>query len=275
MKEKPKYWLICIVIILIILAAGLHYKILNVGTDWIMNYRPAILAFISGSSPYKGFHVFSPPWTFIPFIPLALLPGKAGSTIFFFIALTGYAVILRKLKVNIITTIIFFFSQPILQDLGQCNINWLVMLGYIMPPQIGLFFVLIKPQVGDAVALYWLIDAWRKGGLKLVIKTFLPITIAFAISFLLYGFWFIGSTELISTEWNLSMFPFSIAIGLVLITHSLQQREVRFSYMASPFLSPYVAIYSYGTVLLGLVTSTWSTLAATVGIWVTFILHRF
>jgi hypothetical protein len=275
LKEKPKYWLIAIVIILALLAVGLYYKYIPIGIDWINSYRPVTLAFLSGTTPYQGFGMFNPPWILIPFIPLALLPEKVGGTIFFFFALTSYFIILRKLKVNLITSLIFFFSPPVLEDLRQCNINWLVMLGYIMPPQIGLFFVLMKPQVGGIVALYWFIDAWRKGGLKLVIRTYLPVTIAFAISFLIYGFWFTGSKELIGNYWNTSLFPFSIAIGLVLITHSLQQRDIHFAYMAAPFLSPYVAIYSYSTVLLGLVTSTWNTLAATIGIWATFVVLKF
>jgi hypothetical protein len=148
------------------------------------------------------------------------------------------------------------------------------MLGYIMPPQIGLFFVLMKPQVGGAVALFWLIDAWRQGGLKQVIKTFLPVTIAFVISFLIYGFWFIGANDLISVGWNASLFPLSIAIGLVFVSLALRQREIRFAYMASPFMSPYVGIYGYGTVLLGLVTSTWDMLAATVGIWISIVIIK-
>ena len=47
-------------------------------------------------------------------------------------------------------------------DLATGNIAWLTMLGYIMPPQIGLFFVLIKPQL-EELSQYF---GWSKHGEK-------------------------------------------------------------------------------------------------------------
>jgi hypothetical protein len=272
MKEKHKYGLIAIVIILVIVAIGLHYKYVSKGWDWIHTFRPATLTMLNGQSPYYDLKTdgefWNPPWTLIPFIPIALLPERFSATVFFFIALTSYFILILRFKAKLASLLLFFFSPPIMADLATGNIAWLIMLGYIMPPQIGLFFVLIKPQIGGIVALFWLVEAWREGGFKKVVKTFFPVTMAYILSFLVYGFWIIKLPSIIGGGINLGLFPYSIPLGLVLLTRALRQREIKYAYMASPFIAPYAALNSLGTVILGLISSTWDTFATTVGLWI-------
>src|SRR5690606_38971700 len=75
------------------------------------------------------------------------------------------------------------------------NIDWLPLVGFVLPPQIGLFFILIKPQMGLAVALFWLVEAWREGGLREVIRVFGPVGAALALSLALYGLWPLRSSQ--------------------------------------------------------------------------------
>ena len=102
MEKKPKYWFIVMVIILAIVAIGLYYKFVPKGWDWIHTFRPATLTMLSGQSPYNdletGGQFWNPPWTLIPFIPIALLPEKLSATIFFFISLTSYFILAKRLK---------------------------------------------------------------------------------------------------------------------------------------------------------------------------------
>jgi hypothetical protein len=72
-------------------------------------------------------------------------------------------------------SILFIFSPPVIFDLWAGNINAFVMLGFILPPQWGLFLVTLKPQIGGGISIYWLVDAWRKGRFKEVARVFLPV----------------------------------------------------------------------------------------------------
>ncbi|MGE5123251.1 MAG: hypothetical protein ACM3H7_01950 [Acidobacteriaceae bacterium] len=272
-KLSVRNWLLIAFFILAgLLLVALIYRYIPTGGDWTRNLRSGALALLSGKNPYDG-NFYNAPWSLIPILPLAVLPERVGGAILFLAGLVGYFVLLRKLNANIFTTLIFIFSPPVLENLRLGNIEWLVMLGYLMPPQIGLFFVLMKPQVGFAMAIYWLVEAWRNGGVRQVLKIFLPVTIATLLSLVIFGLWPLKMSRAIDVFWNLSLWPLSIPIGLVLLTLAIRRRKASFAYMASPFLSPYVTLYSYGTVILGLVSSTWETLAAVGGLWIAMLVQ--
>lgn len=265
-----KWTLINLLIVSMMIAAWLMTNYLHAGIDWDIVYRPATQALLAGKSPYEITGMYNAPWTLIPFIPATLLPDQLGNVVTFIMALIGYFVILIQLKVSKRIMIAFLLAPPILLDLGQGNVNWLVLLGFVMPPWIGLFLVLMKPQVGGIVALFWLIEAFRTGGIRQVLMTFLPVTGAFALSFLLYGLWPLKmlSIPYAGSPVNASLFPLSIPIGLALTSLAIRKREARYAWMAAPFFSPYVAISAYGGVFLGLATlSVWEVLTASAGIW--------
>jgi hypothetical protein len=257
--------ILAIVSVLVILGA---YFFLPIGADYHAAFRPAALAIARGENPYEVTLFYNPPWTLLPLLPIALLPEKLGNAILFMACLVAYTYLPRKLNASLAVTLIFLISPPVLYDLWSININWLVMLGYLMPPQIGLFFVLMKPQVGGLMALFWLVEAWREGGLRQVFKTFAPVTVMIVISLLIFPGWFLKSPGLVDISWNVSLWPLSIPIGLLLISLALRLRKARYAYMASPFLSPYVALNSYSTVILGLVDNPWEIFAAVVGMWI-------
>jgi len=274
-KIKVQNWLlIAFFTIAGLLIVALIYKYIPTGVDWTRNLRAGAVAILKGDNPYVTVRSFyNAPWSVVPVLPLAILPERLGGAILVLAGLVSYFVLLRKLNANLLSTLIFIFSPPVLEDLRQGNTNWLVMLGYAMPPQIGLFFVLMKPQVGGVMAFYWLVEAWREGGVRQVLKVFLPVSIVTILSLIIFGLWPLKMTNAIDVFWNLSLWPLSIPFGLVLLTHAIRRRAANFAYMASPFFSPYVALYSYGTVILGLVSSTWETLAAVGGLWLTMLIH--
>jgi hypothetical protein len=269
-----KSWILLVILIpLVIVFLYIEpIPIIN-GGDWIYAFRPAALALLQGLTPYgdigTGFQFYNPPWALIPFIPLVLLPVKISSLLMFISGFVAYSVILYKMKARPLTSLFFMTSLPILADLQYGNITWMALLGYLMPPQIGLFFVLMKPQIGAAVALYWLIEAWHRGKIREVIRVFLPVTIAIALSIIIFGPWYQTTSTVIGVDANVSLFPASISIGLVLMTLAIQRRNIKLSYMVSPFLSPYICWNGYSTVLLGLVSSTTLTAVASIGYWIT------
>ena len=242
---------IAAVCILVLFLLWFEYQYLPIGVDWAGAFRPATLEFMVGHSPYTVEGFFNPPWLLILFIPLALLPVKISSLILINIGLLSYLIILYKLKIRPIFGLIFLLFPTTLSVLYTGNLEWLVMLGFLLPPQIGLFFVLIKPQAGIAMAIYWLIVSPHK------IKTFLPVFLAFLISIILYRDWLSllvirGNKTGYYGTYDISFFPYLVPLGLALLIVSIRKHKDGFAYMASPFLAPYLAAYSYTVVLLGL-----------------------
>jgi hypothetical protein len=228
--------------------------------DWLENYGPAALAVWHGLSPFSVPVFFAAPWAVFLLIPFALLPHNLGRWCLLVLAICAYALLAYRLGAKPMTMALLLLSYPVLADITNGNIEWLAMLGFILPAQIGLIFVLIKPQVGIGVALYWLMEAWHTGGIRQVIKTFAPVTILFLLSFALYGFWplyFLNTLQMAreirsaqAIDYNFSLWPWGLLIGLPLLVQSIRRREKRLSMMSSPFLAPYALIATYGTCLL-------------------------
>jgi hypothetical protein len=253
--EKPirirKWITIAIIGVLILLLLWFEYLYLPIGVDWVQWFRPATLEFISGHSPYTIEGFFNPPWTLIPFIPFAFLPERISSLLLVDIGLLCFLYVLYKLKIRPIIALVFLLFPTTLVVLHTVNIEWLVMLGLVMPPQIGLFFVMIKPQVGIALAIYWLVVTPHK------IKTFLPVVLASLISVAVYRDWLPkmlirGNKTGYYGTFDISFFPYLVPLGLVFLVIAIRKHKDSFAYMASPFLAPYIGANSYSILILGL-----------------------
>lgn len=123
------------------------------GIDWRDTYRPAALALLRGQSPYSVDIFFAPPWALIPLLPFAMLPESIGRAVLFLLALVCYAYTAFRLEARPPALAAFLASPVVMHGLLNSNIEWLPLLGFVLPPQIGLVFVTIKPQIGLAVAL--------------------------------------------------------------------------------------------------------------------------
>lgn len=122
--------------------------------DWTEAFRPAALALLEGLSPYETHKVFNPPWVLLPMIPLALLPVDLSSTAMFLLAFIGVAVAAYRLGAKTGNILIFLANPYTYFGASMGNIDWLIPLGAVLPPQIGLFLVLSKPQIGLGVAIF-------------------------------------------------------------------------------------------------------------------------
>lgn len=228
--------------------------------DWIHTYAPAALAVWHGQSPYTVPVFFAAPWATLPLIPFALMPYEIGRWCLLVTGLCAFAFSAYHLGAKPITLSLFILSYPVLSDIANGNIEWMAMLGFVLPPQIGLIFVMVKPQVGIGIAIYWLIEAWREGGVYRVAKIFAPVTILFIISFAIYGFWPLRFQQTLllaeqihsntNLDYNASFWPFGVILGLLLLAKAIKDKNNRPSIMSSPFLSPYALIATYATALL-------------------------
>jgi hypothetical protein len=257
-------------ILILLTSSGLFaaiYLIFPTGKDWESILRPAALALISAKSPFiAGF--YNPPWALIPLLPLLPLSPKIGSVILSVVNFLTFGFVAYRLGAKPLALALIVFSPPVIYGVLDPNFDWLVALGLILPPQIGLFFISVKPQLGIVLALYWLVVAWKEGGSRQVAKVFSPVTIAFLISLAMYGPWPLRSSELSTVRWNASFWPASIPIGIVLAVSALRNSNKRLAIVASPFLSPYVGAYSLSIPVLGLLPNQLEAIAAIVGLWI-------
>ena len=240
------------------------------GGDWL-NFLPAIKIFLQGGNPYlvgKEFYgVYEPFWAYLLLAPFALLPFWTGRILLFLVSLVAFAVSAVKMGASKFQLVMFLFSSSVFGGLYTGNIDFLVTLGFWMPPTIGLFFVLMKPQIGACIAIYWMYRAWREGGVWEIVRVFAPVTGAYLLSFLLYGFWLKHLFNMANNPWNFGIFPYLVPIGIFLLYKALQQQDKRLAGMSSPMIAPYVTTYNFSIMLLSLFNRPALFLAAWVVLW--------
>ena len=245
------------------------------GSDWWVVFRPATQAFLAGENPYDGYRFFSPPWSFLILVPLSLLAPAWGSIILSVLGAVGYLLAFYRLKANPITLIFLITNPGFLAVLLNPNLDWLVLLGYTLPPQIGLFLVLLKPQISAPLVLFWLIESWREGGYQKSIKVFTPITVVAAISTLLYPDWIPTLFDAIPIASNAAnVWPFGLITGAVLTMVAIRQRKSNLALIAGPFFSPYLATYSWLPAMAGLLPGIPEIVAAYLAYWAAFLVSN-
>lgn len=240
------------------------------GGDWL-NFLAAIQVFLHGGNPYlvgKEFYgVYEPFWTYILLAPFALLPFWVGRILLFLVSMVAFTVSAVKMGASKFQLVLFLFSSSVFGGLYMGNIDFLVTLGLWMPPQIGLFFVLMKPQIGVGIAIYWMYMAWKEGGVWEVVRIFAPVSGAYLLSFFMYGFWPKYLFNMPNNPWNFGIFPYLVPIGLFLIYKALQQKNKRLAGMSGPLIAPYVTTYNFAIMLLSLFDRPALFLAAWIVLW--------
>jgi hypothetical protein len=271
--KKWHYGLILIGIIILSIGSGL---LLPQGIDWHLTYRPVSLLAIQGKSPYSpDLPMPFPyaPWALLPILPLGLLPENIGRGAFFVLGIASYCLFALRLGANRITLPAFLLSPPVLHCLLNANLDFMPLVGYVLPPQIGLFFLVIKPQIGIGGILFWLYISWKKGGFKETVRVFAPVTVAILASFLVFGLWPLKFFQALSYGWNASLWPLSIPVAICLMVLALRHKEIRYSIAASPCFSPYVLFHSWAGVMGTVLSDTWLSLAAFAGLWAAIIVR--
>jgi hypothetical protein len=243
------------------------------GIDWHLTLRPSVRALLTSTSPYQATPsapFAGAPWGLWVLLPLALLPEAIGRALLLLISLAAFAYSAYKLGARPLIAAAFLLSPPVLHCLLNANVDWMPLLGFVLPPQIGLFFLAVKPQMGSVVALFWLVEAWRQGGWRRVVKVFGPVTVALVLSLLIYGLWPLNAFHIYdsSQTWNASLWPASIPVGLALAWAALRKRDIRYAMGASPCLSPYVLFHSWSGALAAILTLPAESLAAIAGLWI-------
>lgn len=255
-----------------VLMIAMYFGVLQiwstVGIDWKETFFPAARAVLNGESPYTVPTFRNAPWTILFLLPFAILSETMGGILFFLASLGVYAWAAYRLQASRLALAVFLLSPPVVYGMRMLNVDIFVLIGFTLPAQLGLFFVLIKPQMGIAMIPFWLFQSYREGGIPKVISTFAPVTLVTGVSFLMFGNWLSGrQSDLLDSFWNASLWPWAIPIGIVLITLSIRDKRSELAMAASPFLSPYLAYHSWVSVLAGLIRSDFEFVIAVAAMW--------
>ena len=89
---------------------------------------------------------FAVSWALLPLIPVAVLPEKIGRGILFAAGLFPFAYAGHARGAKKPALMAFLLSPTVIHGLLKPNIEWLPFMGVLLPPQVGVFFVTIKPQ---------------------------------------------------------------------------------------------------------------------------------
>lgn len=263
-------------VILIVLYWAVYSLWPLLGIDWHETYFPALRKILSGANPYDVPTFRNAPWTMLLLLPFGVLSENVGGILYFIASLAGYAWVAYSLKARPVAFVAFLFSPPVIYGLRMLNVDVFVLVGFVLPAPVGLFFVLIKPQMGIAMAVFWFAEAWREGGVKTVLRTFSPVGIALVLSFIFFGNWIVGrQSDLLDSFWNASLWPWALPVGLVLVALSIRDRRSDYGMAASPFLSPYLAYHSWASVLVGLLGYDFQLVIAVIGMWIAGAIHGF
>lgn len=274
-KAKIALLFILAAVLVFILPASLP----DLGYDWTHTYRPAALAMARGESPYAVDIYYAAPWAVIPLIPFALLPEKLGNAAIFLLGLSAFACIAYQLNPKPGAIVVFLLSAPVVGCLIWGNIEWMPLLGLVLPVPIGLVFAIIKPQVGVGLTVYWFFHLMKTRGAAGTVKAFLPVTLITLLSFRLYGFWPLRFQDTLAlsadsaAQYNTSLWPYGIFIGIWLLYKAVQNQKSETAVAASPFLSPYVLQYTWVAALAGVIHAPLELLLVSIGLWIPVVMR--
>jgi hypothetical protein len=196
--------------------------------------------------PFQTEGIFNPPWTFWLIWPLLKIPMYQVGLLRLLIVASVAAIVVRRggkwWELLAVAT-----SLPFVYLVANGNIDWLAGLAFLIPhPGASLILLSAKPQVGILAALAWL----RKNGWHIL----LPILFVFALSLIMYGWWPAQALEnirwmdhgkgLLRMKWNISLFPWSVPLGLWLARKAWEEGDEFYGVSATLLLSPYFAAYT-------------------------------
>jgi hypothetical protein len=271
---QPRAAFIMIGITLAALLALLH-RTPEFAWDWINTFRPAILKAAAGQSPYEVAQFYSPPWLLLLLAPVAFIPAQVGWAMLTLLCIGSYAFLAYRFGAAPLTAGIFLLSPFVMHNLITGNVDWLVLLGLLLPPQYGLILLIIKPHMTLGIIVYLTYDIWRQRGFRALAKTYTPLMILTGISFAIFGLWPCKWEAQIDAPFNSAVWPQAIPLGMVLLYEAIRKRELPCAIAASPFFTPYLMFHSWVCALFIAMKSPARMFLLVVGAWIVVILQFF
>jgi len=268
-KTISKYVAMSVAVVIIVV---LVYQVESFyATDFRAYFYPATRLFWTGQNPYTVPGFYNPPWLLALLAPFALLPERWAQAAFFACALCALLLVCYKLRLGRLGTLAFLLSFPAVYSLLYGNLEWLVLLGLLLPPRVGVFFMLIKPQVGMGALVCWIVQAWRKRGARGVLGLLWPVGLAVLLSMAIYGPWPLGFATAADNSTmhglNVSAWPWLLPLGFYLVAETIKTPDLKKSLLIGPALSPHLVQGSWCGLFIALGDRPVAMVLANVVMW--------
>jgi hypothetical protein len=253
------FFIIAVLVSLFFAIAFAISKTVELGIDFSIFYGAAKL-FWNGENPYTQWGFFNPPW-----LPVFMLPFLTFSPEYAFglwTAASLIAIILAAKRMGVfqqkrwwLAITVLILSPPVILCLVWGNLDLLLVYLCTINHPIALLMLALKPHIYWPVILFRLVIWWKIGKRKTAFWTAFCLTAAYLISFALYGFYLLGGSDTLNKNFNTSLWPYGILVGIVLLvsTYLTRNRHRLNAAMATgPFLSPQVTNNAWSTVLVSL-----------------------
>lgn len=224
--------------------------------DWMRYLRPAAL---NWRQPYlRG--VYNPPWLFYILRPLALLPPRPGVALLIVLTFVIVCLYVRSPWKAFLVGV----SAPMVALITVGQVDGLLVLGLAIPGGLGLPLLLTKPQ-GVFLAVLRRLNRWS-----------LLVTVVFVTaSLLVWGRWWphlVQGQSVVGSRHNVSLFPYSVPVGVVLLLLGIRQRSDALLCVASLCFAPYFQMASALPAIAAMVKEDRFVLGTFVATWAYFLL---
>lgn len=242
------------IVLTVLFCASVYYASFLPDADWRNKFYPLIRDCFRGVSPYWNPAFQYPPWVVLPLFPFVIFPINISRGLLFVSSILFVGFFAYKTKNKFLTILAVLISSTVVGSIIAGNIDALLILAMFLPPAWMLFFLMIKPQIGVGVALYFLYDVWKSKNLLKGIQIFAPVVAGYIITIIIFPDFLtrIINTTSVFSIWNRSIFPYGVPIGIFLLWFSIYRKNVFYALAAGPFLSPYTTFFSYLMVQVGL-----------------------
>ena len=220
--------------------------------DWYGTFDAAGRGILEGRSPYDQPLFSNPPWTALILLPFVLLRPALARGLVFVASLASIGYTAWRLRAPKLALIAVLLSPTTVGALLAANLDALAVPGIFLPPAWGLLLLLIKPQVGAGVAVFYLVDSWHRKGFAGVLRTFAPLAVLTVLGALLFPVWIQRLAGSPAIVWNRSLFPYAIPLAVFLLWMAVRNRNPYFALASTAFFSPYLSFYTYIIVQIGL-----------------------
>jgi len=211
--------------------------------DQIYTFRETVH---SMANPYAIVGFVNVPWIVPIIAPFALLPVELSMLIQSCLMFAILTLVIFRFKGDFWVVVWTLTSFMSLDSVLEMNVDWIVMIGLLVPVIYSAPFLLIKPQL---VPGYYFAVPPKKW---LLIAAFTLLVVL--LSFVFWGFWIPDMIAGIRSNSmgrffniapiNLMPWPISVAIGGVMAYFAFRRRDEVLGIIAGFFFVPYFAPYS-------------------------------
>lgn len=216
------------------------------------------------------------PWTAVIFYPLALLPVRVAVLVQMILYFVLLALLIFRYGGRWWTVLLVLTSSLAYDTALEINLEWVTVIGLLVPPVLSGPFLLVKPHQALGA---WLAYRWRD-----ILWSGVLVFVIMAVSLVIWPNWVDGMLHAWFNntlgEWgsrvNMAFSqiiprPMSWGIGLALAFLAVRRRDVVLAVVAWQFFVPYVTFYGLMPVFALVATRwPWVALAISLAAWVPY-----